>query len=158
METPNTLDCGPNSLWLSWKANIISIGTGTSVGSYPIIAYKDESELAYEITAVGFESDSFTPWEFSDLRGIFISCVKFQLVIFKTLHKWAFVEHIFCSINLGEAYVVYTGGSNEFERFWMATHRQTISFSVKACRHAKIALSERIGDAKNLTYEVCTTL
>ena len=49
----------------------------------------------------------------------------------------------------------YTGdGSDEYDRFWMATHRQTLSFSVVACKHAKIALSQKIGDAENSTYEV----
>ena len=55
-----------------------------------------------------------------------------------------------------EAYVIYTGdGSDEYDRFWMATHRQTLSFSVKACRNARIALSQTFGDAQNNTYEVC---
>ena len=54
-----------------------------------------------------------------------------------------------------EAYVIYTGdGSDEYDRFWMATHRQTLSFSVKACRNARIALAQTFGDAENSTYEV----
>ncbi len=54
-----------------------------------------------------------------------------------------------------EAYVFYTGrGVDDYERFWLSTQRQTLTFSVQACRNARIALSERLGDAHNFTYEV----
>ena len=64
-------------------------------------------------------------------------------------------KNFFAAVIPVEAYVIYTGdGSDEYDRFWMATQRQTLSFSVKACRNARIALSQTFGDAQNSTYEV----
>ena len=68
--------------------------------------------------------------------------------------RWK-MKNYFVAVISVEAYVIYTGdGSDEYDRFWMATHRQTLSFSVKACRNAMIALSQTFGDAQNSTYEV----
>ena len=45
------------------------MGTGTSVGSYPIISYKDTTEPIYEITAMGMESESWVAWEYRGTGG-----------------------------------------------------------------------------------------